>query len=137
MRDVERHPFTSLLGIESVDSQRGGKVVPGGQGAAMHAANASAVAMELSRIIVLENDVADVGIEAVLDLLGHVLAIDSEDVFRVSDLNNGVRVELTLEGIRVIALIDPLDSKEPLLDITDVVLFGLGVRHLEVVHSLL
>jgi len=62
LRNVKGNPLTALLLIESVDSQRSGEVGPGGEGAAVHAADASAVAVEVSRIIVLEDDMTHIGI---------------------------------------------------------------------------
>lgn len=135
--NVEGDPFASLLSIESEDSQRGGEVSPGGEGTAMNTSDASAIAVELSRIVVLEDDVTDVGVVTILNLLRDVVTVNSENVLGVTDLDDSVWVELALERVRVVLLIDSLDAQESLLDIIDIVLTLLRVWHSEVVHSLL
>lgn len=47
----------------------------------MNAANSSTIAMKFPRIIVLKNDVANVGIKSILDFLGDAITFNSEDVF--------------------------------------------------------
>lgn len=94
LRDVQGNPFATLLGIESVDSQRSGEIGPSSEGAAVHGANASAVAMELPRIIVLEDNVANIGINTILNLLRHCVTVNSENMLRIADLDDRVWVEL-------------------------------------------
>ena len=137
LRNVQGNPLATLLGIEGIDSQRGGEVGPGGEGAAVHGANASSVAMEFPRVIVLEDNVAHIGIVAILNLLRHCVAVNSEDMLRISDLDDRVWVELQLKRVRIRLLIDSLDPQEPLFDVIDVVLSLFGVWHLEIIDTLL
>ena len=137
LRNVQGNPLATLLGIEGIDSQRGGEVGPGGEGTAVHGANASAVAMEFPRVIVLEDNVAHIGIVAILNLLRHCVAVNSEDMLRISDLDDRVWVELQLKRVRIRLLIDSLDPQEPLFDVIDVVLSLFGVWHLEIIDTLL
>lgn len=103
----------------------------------MNTSDASTIAMEFSGIIVFEDNVADVGIVSILDLLRHGITVNSENVLRVTDLNDGVRIELALKGVRIVLLIDPLDPKESLFNVIDIILALFGIGHLEVVNSLL
>ena len=103
----------------------------------MNTSDASTIAMEFSGIIVFEDNVADVGIVSILDLLRHGVTVNSENVLRVTDLNDGVWIELALEGVRIVLLIDPLDPQESLFNIIDIILALSGIGHLEVVNSLL
>ena len=62
LRNVQGDPLTSLLLVEGEDSQRGRQVGPGSQGATVDTPDGPAIAVELPRIVVLEDNVADVGI---------------------------------------------------------------------------
>ena len=137
MRDVQRDPFASLFLVEGEDGERSGQISPGGQGSTMDTTDTSTIAVELSRIIVFEDDVADIGIGTVLNFLSDFIAIDSEDVLGVADLDNSVRVELQLERVRIVRLVYSLDLQKSLLDVVHIVLTLLGVRHFEIVNSLL
>lgn len=133
--NVERNPLASLLLVEGEDGQGGGEIGPGGKCSAMDTADVSSVAMEFSGVIVLENDMSDIGIELVLYFLNHLITPDLEDVLGISNLNDGVRVELALEGVRVVRLVNLLDLEEAVLDVVDIVLARLAVGHSEVVDS--
>ena len=137
LRNVQRDPFASLKVIEGEDGKRGGEVSPGCKGTSMDTTDASAIAVELSGIIVFEHNMAHISIGSVLNFLSDFIAIDSEDVLGVSDLDNGVWIELQLEGIGVVSLINSLDLQESLLDVVNIVLTLLSVRHFKVVNSLL
>ena len=137
MRDVQRDPFASLFLVEGEDGERSGQISPGGQGTTMNATDTSTIAVELSRIIVFEDNVAHIGISTVLNFLSDFIAIDSEDVLGVADLDNSVRVELQLERVRIVRLVYSLDLQKSLLDVVHIVLTLLGVRHFEIVNSLL
>ena len=137
MRDVQRDPFASLFLVESEDGERSGQISPGGQGTSMDTTDTSTIAVELSRIIVFEDNVAHIGIHTVLNFLSDFIAIDSEDVLGVADLDNSVRVELQLERVRIVRLVYSLDLQKSLLDVVHIVLTLLGVRHFEVINSLL
>ena len=137
MRDVQRDPFASLFLVEGEDGERSGQISPGGQGTTMDATDTSTIAVELSRIIVFEDNVAHIGISTVLNFLSDFIAIDSEDVLGVADLDNSVRVELQLERVRIVRLVYSLDLQKSLLDVVHIVLTLLGVRHFEIVNSLL
>ena len=137
MRDVQRDPFASLFLVEGEDGERSGQISPGGQGTTMNATDTSTIAVELSRIIVFEDNVAHICISTVLNFLSDFIAIDSEDVLGVADLDNSVRVELQLERVRIVRLVYSLDLQKSLLDVVHIVLTLLGVRHFEIVNSLL
>ena len=126
-----------MVVVEGEDGERGGKVSPGGQGTTMDTTDTSTIAVELSRIIVFEDNVAHIGISTVLNFLSDFIAIDSEDVLGVADLDNSVRVELQLERVRIVRLVYSLDLQKSLLDVVHIVLTLLGVRHFEIVNSLL
>tara|TARA_B110000305_G_C19286139_1_gene561761 strand:- start:49 stop:537 length:489 start_codon:yes stop_codon:yes gene_type:complete len=137
LRDVQRDPFASLFLVEGEDGERSGQISPGGQGSTMDTTDTSTIAVELSRIIVFEDNVAHIGIHTVLNFLSDFIAIDSEDVLGVADLDNSVRVELQLERVRIVRLVYSLDLQKSLLDVVHIVLTLLGVRHFEIVNSLL
>lgn len=131
--DVQGDPLTSLLLVEGEDGKGSGQVGPRGQGTTMDAANGSPVAMELSRIVVFENDVTDVRVELILNRLSNSISVNLEDVLGVRDFNDSVRVELQLEGLRVVHLVDLLDLEESILDVLDVMLALIVVVGLSVI----
>jgi len=137
LRDVQRDPFASLFLVEGEDGERSGQISPGGQGTTMDATDTSTIAVELSRIIVFEDNVAHIGISTVLNFLSDFIAIDSEDVLGVADLDNGVWVEFQLERVGIIGLVNSLDLQKSLFDVVDIILTLFGVRHFEIVNSLL
>ena len=71
----------------------------------MNTTNVPPIAMELRRIFILKNNVADIGVDLTLHLLGHFVAIKAEEVLLITNFNNGVGVKLALKGIRILSLI--------------------------------
>lgn len=104
----------------------------------MDATDVPPVAMEFSRIVVFEHDMADVRVELILDGLSNMVPVDLENVLGVCDLNDRVRVELQFERLWIVHFVDLLDFEESILDVLDV-MFALTVLvgHSEIVNSLL
>lgn len=94
---VQRDPLTPLLGIKRKNGERRGQISPSGMGTAMDASDAASVAVELPRVVVLEDDVADVRVALVLGSLLHIGAVNSINIIPVGNLYDIIWVELSLE----------------------------------------
>lgn len=136
--DVQRNPFASLLLVESENGKGSGEISPGSKGSSVDTSNVSSIAMEFSRIVILEDDMTNIRVESILNFLSNFVSVNLENVLGVGDFNDGVWVELALERLRIISLINLLNLQKTVLDVVDVV-FALVVvsGHLEVINSLL
>lgn len=136
--DVQRNPFASLLLVESENGKGSGEISPGSKGSSVDTSDVSSIAMEFSRIVILEDDMTNIRVESILNFLSNFVSINLENVLGVGDFNDGVRVELTLERLRIVDLVNLLHLEKSLFDVLNVVTaHSMLVGHSEVVHSLL